>query len=201
MSTTYPPPLYQREHLDLEYQSQPQPHRRGWSPCGKLCCCLILTLIAAIITIGVLIYFLVRTPSVSVDHTQLLCPNQSVCVNAALDSFIPFTVFLKVDNPNIIGADISAPIQIYDTDDITLLATGEMPQQYVAANGVTIVQADFTAQVTPQNQAGLKRVLTSLYVNKQEYQIVIHADVTVTLGALHPSINIVTRQYLQPPST
>src|SRR5690242_11443219 len=49
--------------------------KKGWSRGKKICCGLLLLFIAAIITMGVLIAFLVRVPDVEYAGARVICLN------------------------------------------------------------------------------------------------------------------------------
>lgn len=154
--------------------------KRGWSRGKKICCALCLLFTAAIITVGVLIAFLVRTPDVSLNSAKVACANNDYarCITEEVDVL----VYLDVDNPNIIGATINAEFGLY-SEDGTYLGPGTVPDSYVDDRGVTTVTAYFTL-----TSAKAYPIIQQLFVEQRDVKLRAVGTVYIHVGALRPSI-------------
>ena len=88
------------------YSSKP-----SWSTKKKLCVAFSLILLAGIITIGVLVPFCIKTPTITVQNTTFKC--DAPCTQS---SSVTATTYISVYNPNILQPSVYADLSLLTSD-------------------------------------------------------------------------------------
>lgn len=162
-------------------------HRKGWSIGRKICCGLMLFLLAALITVGVLIAFLVRTPTVQYRSAVPYCAEGTSLASyySCVRTYVQIRVLLTIDNPNIIGATVNADLGLFKEDG-TFLGPGTIGDTAVGARGQTDVVANFNIT----SDRGFD-ILKAIFI-PPTYDVTVHVDgsVFIHVGLLRPSIGI-----------
>jgi len=157
--------------------------KKGWSRGKKICCGLLLLFLAILITLGVLIAFMVRVPSIEYKRAQFICPggNYLTCAQEQVQAL----VFLEVDNPNILGATINADLALYNDPALggQYLGPGSVGDTHVGKRGQTELQALFN--ITSSETYGL---LQRLFIDRREVILQVKGTVYVHVGLLRPSV-------------
>ena len=160
---------------------------KGWSTGRKICCALMIILLAIVITVAVLIAFLVRTPSVDYDSATPYCAEGTSIQNYydCVRSYVQIKVLLTVNNPNIIGATVNADLALFDENG-TLLGPGTIADTDVGATGSTDVIANFNIT----SDRGYS-TLVALYIPPtRDVKVHVEGSVYIHVGLLRPSISI-----------
>jgi biopolymer transport protein ExbD len=153
---------------------------KGWSKKKKICCGCCLFFLAILITIGVLIAFLVRAPSITFDKTEIICPNNDIATCASKSVLVRVT--LQVDNPNIIGVTVNADLELYNDDRTTDYGPGVIDETTISKQATTPLIATFT--VTSSKGAPL---LAGIYGPGPAPKVRVDGTIYFHLGALKPS--------------
>jgi hypothetical protein len=160
---------------------------KGWSTGRKVCCALMVLLLAILITVGVLIAFLVRTPTVDYDSATPYCAAGTSLQNYydCVRTYVQVKVLLTVNNPNIIGATVNADLGLFKEDG-TFLGPGTIDDTDVASRGSTDVIANFNIT----SDRGYD-ILVALYLPpNRDVNVHVEGSVYVHVGLLRPSITI-----------
>lgn len=160
---------------------------KGWSTGRKICCALMLLLLAAIITVAVLIAFLVRTPTVDYVSATPYCAAGTSLQNYydCVRTYVQVKVLLTVNNPNIIGATVNADLGLFKEDG-TFLGPGTIEDTDVGARGSTEVTANFNIT----SDRGYD-ILVALYLPpNRDVNVHVEGSVYIHVGLLRPSISI-----------
>jgi hypothetical protein len=177
--TTKPVPFGQQKSLSTLSRIDQEELKGHWSRRKKIACGVCLFFLAALITVGVLIAFLVRTPTISYSSLDVVCPNNDY-LRCAQD-FVGLRVHLSVNNPNIIGATVNADLNLYKTNK-QLLGPGYVADTDVGARSTTELIAVFNITSSQAYD-----VLYTLFVLEQPYNVIVEGRVFVHVGALRPS--------------
>ncbi len=102
-------------------------------------------------------------------------------------------VVVEVDNPNIIGADVSSNLDLYEMPGEKYIGPGTIPKTHVSKQGKT----DLTATFNVSSSAGLE-LSYKLYIAKQPVDVMVKGSVYIYLGLIKPSVSF-SRQYTIPP--
>lgn len=173
-------------------ERHPEEVKQGWSRGRKICCGLLLLFIAILITLGVLIAFMVRMPSVDYKDYKIICANNDF-LRCARDRF-QVLVFLEVDNPNILGATINADLALYWEGEF--VGPGVIEDTSVAKRGQTELQALFNIT----SAKGLQ-IAEALVVPPQRPVVLdVKGTVYVHVGLLRPSGQFEDRFTINPPN-
>ena len=172
-------------------QRHPEEERKGWSRGRKICCGLVILFAAILITIGVLIAFMVRVPSVDYKRSQILCENNNYLKCA--QETIQIRVWLEVNNPNILGATINAELGLYKQDG-TFLGPGAIDDVMISKRTVTEVTALFNIT----SNRGYD-IVTALFIPPtHSVDLNVKGTVFVHVGLLRPSVQI-SQTFTVPP--
>lgn len=155
------------------------PKRKHWPVWKKLCFVSCIFLMMSILVLIVLIVFLVRTPAVQIGAVTVMCPNILTC----LQTSIPLTVAVHVNNDNIAGADVSGPVYLTTPSGISI-SNGSLTPAYVSARAVTTIYATFV--VAPSEATS--QIVTAILLEGQNYTLNVLADVDLKVAAIDTSI-------------
>lgn len=164
-------------------QRHPEEERKGWSRGRKICCCLTILFAAILITLGVLIAFMVRVPSVEYKRSEILCANNNYLQCA--QETIQIRVWLEVDNPNILGATINADLGLYKQDG-TFLGPGTVEDTAIGKRTVTEVIALFNIT----SNRGYDIVTAIFIPPTRSVDLTVKGTVYVHVGLLRPSVQV-----------
>lgn len=145
-------------------------------PC--VICCVLLALL---ITAGALIPFLVRTPSVKFDGLSVQCHNQTDCLNQLNGDGVMVTAHIVVDNPNILGCDVSSDqVVISSKVNHQRITSAPLAKQSINARGATNISIPFI--FTFNNQS--IDLFRTLYLLQEPYAIHIDSQLRLSVGAI-----------------
>lgn len=173
-------------------ERHPEEVKQGWSRGRKICCGLLLLFIAILITLGVLIAFMVRMPSVDYKDYKIICANNDY-LTCARDKF-QVLVYLEVDNPNILGATINADLALYWEGEF--VGPGVIEDTDVAKRGQTELQALFTIT----SEKGLQIAQALVQPPQRPVVLDVKGTVYVHVGLLRPSGQFEDQFTIEPPN-
>jgi hypothetical protein len=158
---------------------------------GKLCACLGITLLVIVI-IACIIPFVVQTPDITVTDTKVACDSTLSalqCAALATSTGIPLQLTVVVNNPNILGADVSAAFKIYDANPTgtgtVLCEDGTIPKTRIGSRSKSTAVG--TCYVKLPGAANLiSAVITG--TTGSTYLARAVGTVTIYLGALTPDV-------------
>jgi len=149
-----------------------------------------LTLFSVILLAGiaVLVYFLVRTPSVSVNSFRIGDPSNCTLADP---SCVPIYIILEIENPNIIGADLKGNFTFYEADNSAYIGFAEFDRTSIGATS----KSPLSIYIELQGNDATAALFQTVIIDDNSFPIKWEGEVEVYLGALHPTIPFSDQQY------
>jgi len=148
----------------------------------------ILFSLILLVGIAVLVYFLVRTPSVSVDSFRIGDPSNCTLSDP---SCVPIYIILEIENPNIIGADLKGNFTFYEADNNGYIGFAEFDRTSIGATSKSPLSIYIELQGNDATAALFQKVI----IEDNSFPIKWEGEVEVYLGALHPTIPFPEQEY------
>ena len=156
--------------------------------------CLVTT--AVLVTVGVIIAFLVQTPSASVSSVSFNCGGSAAaCAAAASLTGFNGLIVVTVHNPNLLSADVSSDaLTIQDASNSQQIGNASFSSVHVGSRGDT----DISISVSFPKGGETVLLVQTVYANQQSFPVVVQGPLSISLGALSPTYNL-NKDYTIPP--